>query len=727
MLGGAHIKSLINAKLANPNNVNTLTRVVNEIQANLTRRFTRERVLRNMLDAHFIIDNNKKNRLASDLIYKMTGQTVSRNSIKKFLNETNHNVVLTANGKYRVTEKSQGQRLGELNRYVFNGGNVRNAFLKNLNSSGTQLKNANFYLSQSSKYNVKNLNGGKKFVKFKNVPAPAPTVSKKNVNNSKKRLVHQVRLVVKRSVTTLKSAREMKKLRNNLEALKSGGQAALARVQANLAAAKKNAANAKSAAQKIQTNRNASNAEKAAAAKKAAEEAAQYREVLAAATAASAATKEELTAAQGALNAARANANRQRQDHEASLKGATEAAEQAVRRVQEQLNAALRNKTANATQIRELSEKLNSVRVNATEAQRKLRDTLHEAMANAQAERNIIQAKHRAALQSKNTELASKLKEQEKAAITAHEQLLKQVQNNHAAELAQVQLKLANHQVSLSTVRAGLLAAEKNRNAARNASAAEKNEAARKLAAAQAAVNAVKANAAANKNRALTAQRDAHQNVLNAEIAAKNAAERARRASVAERNAAQAEAAAARAALGKARALEAAAVNVAGKAANAAKAAIGAGLGVTKFVAKGALAGFGAIGKGFGEVTRLAPANVPAPAVTAPVVRTRGVGQSASTAPRPAFGTSASTGRTTNRRTPSRYKLSGLIKTLERIQANNTLSNNVKRTRYQGYLNIVNGSSNLNKNIKKGTIQQFIRRLNNNSYRGVIGSQVLPP
>ena len=60
MLGGAHIKSLINAKLSNPNNEATLTRVVNEIQANLTRRFTRERVLRNMLDAHFIINENKK-------------------------------------------------------------------------------------------------------------------------------------------------------------------------------------------------------------------------------------------------------------------------------------------------------------------------------------------------------------------------------------------------------------------------------------------------------------------------------------------------------------------------------------------------------------------------------------------------------------------------------------------------------------------------------------------
>ena len=178
MLGGAHIKSLINAKLSNPNNEATLTRVVNEIQANLTRRFTRERVLRNMLDAHFIINENKKNRLASEFISKMTGQNVSRNTIKNFLNKTNRNVVLTANGKYRVTEKSQGQRLGELNRYVFNSRNVRNAFLKNLNSSGTKLKNANFYLSHSSKYNVKNANG-KRFVKFKNVPVPAPSVSKK--------------------------------------------------------------------------------------------------------------------------------------------------------------------------------------------------------------------------------------------------------------------------------------------------------------------------------------------------------------------------------------------------------------------------------------------------------------------------------------------------------------------------------------------------------------------
>jgi hypothetical protein len=682
MLGGAHIKSLINAKLANPANVNTLTRVVNDIQANLTRRFTRERVLRNMLDAHFIINDNKKNRLASEFISKMTGQNVSRNTIKNFLNKTNRNVVLTANGKYRVTEKSQGQRLGESNKYVFNGPNVREAFLKNLSGSGTKLSNANFYLSQSTKYNVKNVNG-KRFVKFKNVAPAAPTVSKKNVNNSKKRTIKQLQKILKRSATTLTSSREMIQLRKNLEALKSGGQKELARVQANLAAAKKNAANAKSAAQKIQTNRNASNAEKAAAAKKAAEEAAQYREVLAAATAASAATKEELTAAQGALNAARANANRQRQVHEASLKGATEAAEQAVRRVQEQLNAALRNKTANATQIRELSEKLNSVRENATEAQRKLRDTLHEAMANAQAERNIIQAKHRAALQSKNTELASKLKKQEKAAITAHEQLLKQVQNNHAAELAQVQLKLANHQVSLSTVRAGLLAAEKNRNAARNASAAEKNEAARKLAAAQAAVNAVKANAAANKNRALTAQRDAHQNVLNAEIAAKNAAERARRASVAERNAAQAEAAAARAALGKARALEAAAVNVAGKAAQAAQAGAGAVLGVTKFVAKSALAGFGAIGKGFGEVTRLAPANVPAPAVTAPVAP-------ASTAPRPAFGSSASTRRA------SIMTLHALNKQLEKI--NKSPNNQTRKEHYYNLLfqHIMNSETNQN-------------------------------
>jgi hypothetical protein len=183
MLGGAHIKSLINAKLANPDNVTTLNRVVNEIQANLTRRFTRERVLRNMLDAHFIINDNKKNRLATKLLSNMTGKNLTRNSIKTSIIGNNtpsqFNVVLTANGKYRVTEMSQGQLLGELKKYVFNGGNVRKAFLQNLNSSGTKLNNANRYLSQSSKYNVTNLNGGKRFVKFKNVPAPAPSVSKK--------------------------------------------------------------------------------------------------------------------------------------------------------------------------------------------------------------------------------------------------------------------------------------------------------------------------------------------------------------------------------------------------------------------------------------------------------------------------------------------------------------------------------------------------------------------
>lgn len=130
MLGGAHIKSLINANLADPANVTTLTRVVNEIQANLTRRFTRERVLRNMLDAHFIINDNKKNRLASELISIMNKEPLSRNSIKTFLSKPNRNIVLSANGKYRVTEKSQGQRLGELNRYVFNSGNVRNAFFE---------------------------------------------------------------------------------------------------------------------------------------------------------------------------------------------------------------------------------------------------------------------------------------------------------------------------------------------------------------------------------------------------------------------------------------------------------------------------------------------------------------------------------------------------------------------------------------------------------------------
>jgi hypothetical protein len=499
MLGGAHIKSLINAKLVNPNNVNTLNKVVKDIQANLTRRFTRERVLRNMLDAHFIINENQKNRLATRLLSKNT--ELSRNSIKKFLNETNHNVVLTANGKYRVTEKSQGQRLGELNRYVFNSGNVREAFLKNLSGSGTKLNNANRYLSRSSKYSVNNVNG-KKYVKFKNVAPVAPTVSKKNVNNSEKRTVQQVRLVIKRHATSIRTVHEMKQLRKNLEALKSGGQAALDRVQENLAAAKKNAAKSAANSAAIRRNRNASHAAKAEAAAKATAEAAQYKAAIEAAKAAGVAKQSELN-----------------------------------------------------------------------------------------------------------------------AATAAHAAALKEQQNSHAAQIANVQRQLANHQTSLNTVRANLLAAEK---AAQNASAAEKLKAAENLATAQARHNAAMEQAKLNKEEALAVQKTAHQTALNAEKAAKNAAEEARQAAEAARTAAasnknaanqraqaaQAEAAAARAALGKARALEAAAANVAGKAAQVAQAGTGAVLGLTKIVGKGALSVFEVIGGTFGKATGLGGAPV---------------------------------------------------------------------------------------------------------------------
>jgi hypothetical protein len=530
MLGGAHIKSLINANLANTSYQTTLTRVVNDIQANLTRRFTRERVLRNMLDAHFIINDNKKNRLASEFISKMTGQNVSRNTIKKFLNETNRNVVLTANGKYRVTEKSQGQRLGELNRYVFNGGNVRKAFLQNLNSSGTKLKNANFYLSQSSKYNVKNLNGGKKFVKFKNVPAPAPSVSKKNVNNSEKRLVKQVGRIVKRSVTTLKSAREMKKLRNNLEALKSGGQAALARVEANLAAAKQNAAEAKKKAAALQNSRNASHAAITAAARNAANQAAGLRSLLALAVSQGVATKTELNAAKAAEAQAKANANARQQEHAAATQ---QAANNAAAKLQQALNEKNIAHTAN------LQQKLAEAQAKANAAAAAQSAAHTEALATAHAARNAAIATFRKAQANKNS-TTEQLQAAQTAAAEAAEaarQALNAAQQNSARQMMELRTKLVEHQSNLATAKEQLAAAQ---TAANTASAAGRNKAARNLEALKASYNArliaskTQANAArrvleAARTIAATAAEAARTTSLknrNTAIAQKEAAER---------------------------------------------------------------------------------------------------------------------------------------------------------------------------------------------------------
>lgn len=744
MLGGAHIKSLINANLADPANVTTLTRVVNEIQANLTRRFTRERVLRNMLDAHFIINDNKKNRLASELISIMNKEPLSRNSIKTFLSKPNRNIVLSANGKYRVTEKSQGQRLGELNRYVFNSGNVRNAFLKNLNSSGTKLTNANRYLSQSSKYNVKNLNAGKRFVKFKNVPAPAPTISRANAMRNIKKAIEQTATITTRHVTSIQSAREMKKLRANVAKLQrlknlgqgdmAAGQAALAAIQRNLAAAQLNAEESKKKAAALQANRNSTHAEKEAALRTAAAEAAGLRHMLVIAVSHGAATKAELNAAQAAFNAARANANRKRQENAATVAATTAAATA----VQNQLNAALRNKTASNTQILQLRKNLKSTSANASAAQNRHNAALQEALAAAQTEKMQIEAMHKAALKTRNTELVALLSAEKQKATQVQKKLLNEATERHAKEIANVRKNLANHQASLATVRAGLIAAERSLEAA---SGAERNKAARELAAAQAAHTAALAVAEANKRAALAAQNTAHQNVLSAEIAAKNAAIAARNANASQRNAALREAEAARAALGKARALEAAAVNAAGKAVNAAKAGAGAvlglGLGVVGLglgTAKSAVGAFRRI-PGFGggtprglnlranyearikAITRN-PRNQETGYETLKTTisqNTKLTQQNKNKLLSNINGLLASfreaQGQTTSGPKPSLKTLQSLTTELNSIRNRTNRNNAYKKARYEALLREITGSSNRNKAIKIGAIEGYLKPL----------------
>jgi hypothetical protein len=685
MLAGRHIRTLINAELANTYNESTLNRVVTNVQAELTKRITRERVIRNMLDTHFIINDNKKNRIVTLLTSTLNGQPVSRNSIKQKIPANYYNLVLKPNGKYQVSEKSQTQRLGELNKYIFNSGNVRNALMKNMNSSGTKLSNVNRYLVSSTKYNVRNVNG-KKFVKFKNVPPPAPTVTKKNANNGLNRALETTAFILSRHLNTTKTTQEMKKLRRNLAALKSGGQKALTQVQRNLEASKRNAIQAKALAASLQRNKNASNAERQAASEAAVREATLLTAQLEAARAAGVASFTDLQQAQANLATARANANRQRKEHQDAYDSAVAQAELTVTRLKANL---AQNKNASATQIRSLSAQINAAERNKKEALEAQQSAHNQALAAAKAEKNSAKKQLLEASKLKTTSDAELIRL--KYAIAKHTAEIQARNKSHANQLATVQQNLATHKTRLNNAAKNLNEARAAAAAAQNASATEKSAIQQKLNAAIAAHTLAIQVAKTNKIAALVLKENIHKAALAAEKEAKNTAQAATQAANAARNAAiqnkaaaqaaasaaRQEAANARTALGKARALESAVINAAGKAVGTAGHVLGTAGGITRHVLGAA-----------GGLARAAARRASNPTPAAPAV----IG----------FGSSASTGRS------NRYTLGGLIRVLNSIEQS-TRASPYKKMRYETLSQ--NIQRNANKNVKMGRINEYIRRL----------------
>jgi hypothetical protein len=339
------------------------------------------------------------------------------------------------------------------------------------------------------------------------------------VNNSKKRLVKQVGRIVKRYATSVQTTQEMKKLRQNLEALKSGGELALARFRENLAAAQKTAANAQSAAQKIQNNRNASNAQKAAAARNAAKQAATLKFILLLASSRGAATKTELNAAKAAEAEAKAKANAQQQEHAVATQKAANNAAAALQK-------ALNNK--NIAHTANLQQKLTEARAKANAAAAAQSVAHTEAIAAARAERNAATATLRN-VQANSKSTAEQLQAAQKEAAEAEEaarRALSAAQKNSVSQITELRTQIVEHQSSLEAAKEQLAAARK---AANTASAAERNKAARNLEALQASYNA--------RLTASKAQANAARRLLEAarKIAA-TAAEAARTTSLKNRN-----------------------------------------------------------------------------------------------------------------------------------------------------------------------------------------------